>query len=48
LRHQYDIGVYREGERAERGEATLNEAAAALAYVVAGEERILAVMYRFA
>jgi hypothetical protein len=31
LRHQHDIDIYRDGERAERGEATLNEAAAALA-----------------
>ncbi len=31
LRHQYDIAIYRVGERAERGEATLDEAAAALA-----------------
>jgi excisionase family DNA binding protein len=31
LRRQYDIAIYRHGERAERGEATLDEAAAALA-----------------
>ena len=31
LRNHYDIAVYREGERAERGEATLDEAADALA-----------------
>ena len=30
LRHQYGIAIYRDGERAERGEATLDEAAAAL------------------
>ena len=30
LRHQQEIAVYREGERTERGEATLNEAAALL------------------
>jgi excisionase family DNA binding protein len=31
LRRQYEIAIYRDGERAERGEATLEEAAAALA-----------------
>jgi DNA invertase Pin-like site-specific DNA recombinase len=31
LRRQYHIPIYREGERTERGEVTLNEAAAALA-----------------
>ena len=31
LRHQYGIAIYRDGERADRGEATLDEAAAALA-----------------
>jgi len=30
LRRQYEIAIYRDGERAERGEATLDEAAAAL------------------
>ncbi|HMK89268.1 MAG TPA: helix-turn-helix domain-containing protein, partial [Methylocystis sp.] len=30
LRHQYDIAIYREGERDERDEATLEEAATAL------------------
>jgi hypothetical protein len=31
LRHNQDIAPYHEGERGERGEATVNEAAAALA-----------------
>ena len=31
LRHNQDIAPYREGERSERGEVTVNEAAAALA-----------------
>jgi hypothetical protein len=31
LRRQYDIAIYRDGERAERGQATLDEAAVALA-----------------
>ena len=31
LRHNQDIAPYREGERGERGEVTVNEAAAALA-----------------
>ena len=31
LRHQYDIAIYRDGERADRGEATLEEAATVLA-----------------
>jgi len=30
LRHNHDIAPYREGERGERGEVTVNEAAAAL------------------
>jgi hypothetical protein len=30
LRHQYDTAIYREGERAERGEVTLDDAAATL------------------
>jgi hypothetical protein len=31
LRHRYGVAIYRDGERAERGEATLDEAAATLA-----------------
>jgi hypothetical protein len=31
LRHNQDIAPYREGERSERGEVTVNEAASALA-----------------
>jgi hypothetical protein len=31
LRHQYDIAIYRDGEHADRGEATIEEAATVLA-----------------
>jgi hypothetical protein len=31
LRHQYDITIYRDGERADRGEVTIDEAAGVLA-----------------
>jgi DNA invertase Pin-like site-specific DNA recombinase len=42
LRHQYDIAVYRDGERADRGEATLEEAAAALALSTSTIRRLIA------
>jgi excisionase family DNA binding protein len=42
LRHQYDIAIYRDGERAERGEATLDEAAAALAVSTSTIRRLIA------
>jgi excisionase family DNA binding protein len=42
LRHHYDIAIYREGERAERGEATLDEAAAALALSQSTIRRLIA------
>ena len=42
LRHQYDIAVYRDGERADRGEATLDEAAAALAVSTSTIRRLIA------
>jgi len=42
LRHQYQIAIYREGERAERGEATLHEAAAALALSTTTIRRLIA------
>jgi len=42
LRRQYNIGIYREGERAERGEATLEEAAAALALSTTTIRRFIA------
>jgi DNA invertase Pin-like site-specific DNA recombinase len=42
LRHQYEIALYREGERAERGEATLDEAMAALAVSKSTVRRLIA------
>ncbi len=42
LRHQYQIAVYREGERADRGEATLHEAATALALSTTTIRRLIA------
>jgi hypothetical protein len=42
LRRQYQIAVYREGERADRGEATLHEAAAALALSTTTIRRLIA------
>src|SRR5271157_5406209 len=41
LRNHHDIAVYREGERAERGEATLDEAADALAVSPATVRRLI-------
>ena len=42
LRNHHDIAVYREGERAERGEATLDEAADALVVSPATVRRLIA------
>ncbi len=42
LRRHYDIAVYRDGERAERGEATLGETAAALALSQSTIRRLIA------
>ena len=42
LRRQYHIPIYREGERVERGEVTLNEAAAALAISTTTIRRLIA------
>ena len=42
LRRQYDIAIYREGERAERSEATLDEAAAFLALSKSTIRRLIA------
>jgi excisionase family DNA binding protein len=42
LRHQYDIATYREGERIERGEVTLEEAAAVLALSTTTTRRLIA------
>ena len=42
LRRQYDIVIYREGERAERGEVTLDEAVAALAVSRTTVRRLMA------
>jgi excisionase family DNA binding protein len=42
LRHQYDIAIFRDGERGERGEATLDEAAAALAVSKSTIRRLVA------
>ena len=41
LRNIHDIDVYREGERAERGEVTLDEAAEALAVSQATVRRLI-------
>ena len=42
LRRQYHIAIYREGERADRGEVTLNEAATALALSTTTIRRLIA------
>ena len=42
LRRQYDIAIHRPGERAERGEATLDDAAAALAISNTTVRRLIA------
>jgi hypothetical protein len=42
LRRQYDIAIYHEGERAERGEATLDEAVVALAVSKTTVRRLIA------
>ena len=42
LRRQYGIALYRDGERADRGEATLDEAAAALAVSTSTIRRLIA------
>ncbi len=42
LRHQYDIAIYRDGEHADRDEATIEEAAAALAVSTATIRRLIA------
>jgi DNA invertase Pin-like site-specific DNA recombinase len=42
LRHQYEIAIYRDGERAERGEATFDEAAAILAVSKTTVRRLIA------
>ena len=42
LRHQYDIAIYREGEPADRGEATIDEAATVLAVSTSTIRRLLA------
>jgi DNA invertase Pin-like site-specific DNA recombinase len=42
LRHQYDIDIYRNGEHADRGETTINEAATVLAVSTATIRRLIA------
>jgi excisionase family DNA binding protein len=42
LRRQYDITIYRDGERADRGEVTLDEAATALAVSKSTIRRLIA------
>jgi excisionase family DNA binding protein len=42
LRHQYDIAIYREGEPADRGEATIDEAATVLAVSTSTIRRLIA------
>ena len=42
LRHQYDIAVYRDGEHADRGEATIEEAATVLALSPTTIRRLIA------
>jgi excisionase family DNA binding protein len=42
LRHQYDIAIYLDGERADRGEATIDEAAAVLAISTSTIRRLIA------
>jgi excisionase family DNA binding protein len=42
LRHQYNIAIYRDGEHADRGEATIDEAAKVLAVSTATIRRLIA------
>jgi excisionase family DNA binding protein len=42
LRHQYDIAIYRPGERAERQEATINEATTVLSVSTTTIRRLIA------
>jgi excisionase family DNA binding protein len=42
LRHQYDIAIHRPGERAERQEATINEAATVLSVSTTTIRRLIA------
>jgi excisionase family DNA binding protein len=42
LRHQYDIAIYRDGEHADRGEATMEEAATVLALSPTTIRRLIA------
>ncbi len=42
LRHQYDIAIYRDGEHADRGEATIEEAATVLALSPTTIRRLIA------
>ncbi len=42
LRHQYNIAIYRDGEHADRGEATIDQAAAVLAVSTATIRRLIA------
>lgn len=42
LRRQYDVDIYRDGERAERGEVTLEEAASALSLSTTTIRRLIA------
>jgi DNA invertase Pin-like site-specific DNA recombinase len=42
LRHQYGVAIYRDGERAERGEATLDEAASTLTVSTSTIRRFIA------
>jgi excisionase family DNA binding protein len=42
LRHQYDIAIYRDGEHADRGEATIEEAATVLALSKSTIRRLIA------
>ena len=42
LRHQYDIAIHRDGEHADRGEATIDEAATVLAVSTATIRRLIA------
>src|SRR5262245_43761535 len=42
LRHQYNIAIYRDGERADRGEVTIDEAAGVLAVSTSTIRRLIA------
>src|SRR5262250_3326435 len=42
LRHQYDIAIYRDGERADRGEVTIDNAAGVLAVSTSTIRRLIA------